>query len=112
MHVQLAAEAPSIHVLLQTIRKAADKIHPNKKKTYLSRATWHKIETRNTMRRDGETYPEIRDMNKDIARAAQLDKQTSLIGKFNDNPCDKNKTHIRKAVKVLRKKFVPQFVEM
>ena len=106
----------SIHVLVQTVRTAAekhlDKIHPDKKKTYLSRATWRKIETRNTMRRDGATSQEIRDMNKDIAKAAKIDKQTSLIEKFNDNPCDKNKKHMWKAVKDLRKKFVPQFVKM
>ena len=53
-------------------------------------------------------------MNKNIAKAVKIDKQTSLIEKFNDNLCDYNKRHMWRryeAVKDLRKKFDSQFVK-
>ena len=102
--------------LTTALREAAERhleqIPPGTKKTYLSRQTWNKIDRRNQTRQIGGTVNEIKQMNKDIAKAAKIDKQRSLIEKFVDNPHDKNKKHMWKAVKDLKKKFCPQFVKM
>ena len=93
-------------------QKCLEKVPPDKNKAYLSRETWRKIKTRDQMRINGATTTDMRRLNKEIAKDAKVDKQNSLIEKFNKNPCDKNKKHMWKAVKDLRKKFVPQFVKM
>lgn len=50
--------------------------------------------------------------NREINQMAKKDKQNQLIEQFNDNPQDRNKNNLWKAVKGLRTKFTPQYVQM
>jgi hypothetical protein len=43
---------------------------------------------------------------------ARRDKQSCLIEECNENPNDRNKRGLWKAVKGLNKKFIPNYVEM
>ena len=51
-------------------------------------------------------------MNRHIAKSAHDDRKNQLIEQFNENPEDKNKKGLWKAVKDLKRKFTPQFVQM
>ena len=55
---------------------------------------------------------EVRKLNKEIGQMAKKDKQNHLIEQFNENPIDINKKNLWKAVKGLRTKFTPQYVQM
>ena len=70
------------------------------------------LKTCNQLRTNGAAATDMRRLNKKVSKDAQVDKQNSLIEKFNENSCDNNKKQIWKAVKNLRKKFVPQLVKM
>ena len=70
------------------------------------------IEQRNQRRRDGADSLEIKQLNRHIAKCARNDRQNELIEQFNENPEDKNKKGLWKAVKDLKRKFTPQYVQM
>ena len=83
-----------------------------KKKKFIKHETWEKIQERNEKTRIGATKKDIADLNREIARMARRDKQSCLIEEFNENPNDINKRGLWKAVKGLKKKFVPNYVKM
>ena len=58
------------------------------------------------------TTAELKQLNKDITKSANMDKQTSLMEKFNENPMDPNKRGLWRAVRSLKRKFTPQYVKM
>ena len=118
MHIQHAIKRDSLCLqsLSALLQEAADKhlekIPHDKKKSYISRGTWAKIEKRNLGRRHGMTSAELKQLNNDIAKSANMDKQASLMEKFNENPMDPNKKGLWKAVRSLKRKFTPQYVKM
>ena len=99
-------------VITDAAQACLEIIRPNKKKPYLSRETWRKIRTRNDMRANNATNKDIKQLSKEIAKDAKVDKQRDLIERFKENPEDKPKKQMWKAVKELRNKMVPQFVKM
>ena len=90
-------------VITDAAQKCLEIIPPNKKKPYLSRETWTKIRTRNDMRANSATNKDIKQLSKEIAKDAKVDKQRDLIERFKENPEDKPKKQMWKAVKELRK---------
>ena len=99
-------------VIADAGQKCLEMIPPNTKKPYLSRETWRKIRTRNDMRANNATNKDIKQLSMEIAKDAKVEKQRDLIERFKENPEDKPKKQMWKAVKELRKKIVPQFVKM
>jgi len=87
-------------------------VSPEVKKHFISKQTWDKIETRNKMNKEGCTKKEMKDITREIGKAAKVDKQNHLIEQFNENPRDTNKKGLWKSVKQLKKKFVPNFIKM
>ena len=85
---------------------------PNKTKKFIRQSTWAKIEERNEKARNGTTAKEITNLNREIARMARRDRQDHLIEQFNENPQDPNKKGLWRAVKGLKKKFIPNYVKM
>jgi hypothetical protein len=83
-----------------------------KKKSYISNSTWSKIEGRNQLRRSGASAREVRQLNKEIYKRARVDRQNNLIEQFNENPNDPHKKGLWRAVKGLKRKFTPQYVQM
>ena len=51
-------------------------------------------------------------LNKEIAKSARLDRRNHLIEQFNENPNDPNKTGLWRAVRQLKTKFIPHYVQM
>ena len=98
--------------LLEGAEAALDGEPKQKKKKFIKPQTWEKIKERNEQTRTGATKKDISDLNKEIARMARRDKQSCLIEEFNENPADVNKKGLWKAVKGLKKKFVPHYVKM
>ena len=86
-----------------------DVVPTGKKKTYISRNTWAKIEQRNQLRRHGAPSQEVRRLNKEIYKEAWQDRQKHLIVQFNENPNDPDphKKGLWRAVKGLKSKFTP-----
>ena len=82
------------------------------RKKNIKHETWEKIQEKNEKTRIGATKKDIADLNREIARMARRDKQSCLIEEFNENPNDINKRGLWKAVKGLKKKFVPNYVKM
>ena len=74
--------------------------------------TWSKIEGRNQLRRSGTSAREVRQLNKEIYKRARVDRQNNLIEQFNQNPNDPHKKGLWRAVKGLKRKFTPQYVQM
>ena len=74
--------------------------------------TWSKIEGRNQLRRSGASAREVRQLNKEIYKRARIDRQNHLIEQFNENPNDPHKKGLWRAVKGLKRKFTPQYVQM
>ena len=113
---QLRTEPITLDRLNETRKTAAsmhlEQIPLERKKTYLTRNTRYKIDCRNEKRRLGATTGEIKQLNKDIAKSAAINRQNFVIDRFTENPHDTNKKHMWKAVKDLKKKFVPQYVKM
>ena len=56
-----------------------DVVPTGKKKTYISRNTWAKIEQRNQLRRHGAPLQEVRRLNKEIYKDARQDRQKHVI---------------------------------
>ena len=83
-----------------------------KKKSYISNSTWSKLEGRNQLRRSGASAREVRQLNKEIYKRARVDWQNNLIEQFNENPSDLHKKGLWRAVKGLKRKFTPQYVQM
>lgn len=98
--------------VLDSAKRHLETIPHEKRKPYISRSTWAKIEERNRCKHAGATTMEMRRMNREINQMAKKDKQNHLIEQFNDNPQDRNKKNLWKAVKGLRTKFTPQYVQM
>ena len=94
--------------VLDSAKRHLETIPHEKRKPYISRSTWAKIEERNRCRHAGATTMEMRRMNREINQMAKKDKQNHLIEQFKDNPQDRNNKNLRKAVKGLRTKFTPQ----
>ena len=98
--------------VLDSAKRYLDKTPNEKRKPYISRSTWDKIEKRNRIRNTGATSTDIKKLNKEINKMAKKDKQNHLIEQFNENPRDTNKKNLWKAVKGLRTKYTPQYVQM
>jgi len=115
-HKFLSSDQVCFQTLVQGILQAAagalEKVPPGKKKTYITKNTWDKIEKRNQCRRNGAPTNQIRSLNKEIAKSARLDRRNHLIEQFNENPNDPNKTGLWRAVRQLKIKFIPQYVQM
>ena len=51
-------------------------------------------------------------MNKKIKKEARKDSNNCRLEEFNENPNDPKQKRFRKAVKTMRSKFTPRFVQM
>ena len=98
--------------ILQAAASTLEKVPPEKKKPYITRNTWNKIEKRNLQRKNGAPVNEIRSLNKEISKLARLDGRNHLLEQFNENPNDPSKKGLWKAVKQLQTRFTPQYVQM
>ena len=89
-----------------------EEIPKDKKKPYISKETRHLIEERNDKHKKGATETEIKQLTRNISKAAAKDKQEYLIEQFNENPKDNNKKELWKSVKGLKRKFVPEYIKI
>ena len=48
----------------------------------------------------------------EIKRAVKRDKQTHIIEQFRENKEDKHKKHLWKAIKTMKSKFTPRYIQM
>ena len=98
--------------VLEATNQSLNREPKQKRKKFIRPQTCEKIKERNQKARDGATKKDISDLNKEIARMARRDKQSCLIKQFNENPNDANKKGLWKAVKGLKKKYVPNYVKI
>jgi hypothetical protein len=96
--------------LQQSEEKNLDRTPPEKRKPYLTRQTWEKIQERNRLRCNKAPETEVRKLSKEIAELAKRDKQESLMEQPNEIPVDHSKKGLWKAVRSLKK--TPQYVRM
>lgn len=71
-----------------------------------------KILKRNQMIEEKKPREEIKLLNKELKRGATKDRNKTLLEKLNENPEDKNKKELWKAVKGLKSKYVPRYIQM
>ena len=77
--------------LQQSAEKNLDRTPPEKRKPYLTRQTWEKIQERNRLRCNKAPETEVRKLSKEIAELAKR-----------DNPIDHSKKGLWKAVRGLK----------
>ena len=99
-----------LRALQQSAEKHLDRTPPEKRKPYLTRQTWAKIQKRNRLRCNKAPETEVRKLSKEIAELAKRDKQESLMERPNEIPVDHSKKGLWKAVRSLKK--TPQYVRM
>ena len=98
--------------VLQAANEQLEEEPFEKKKDYISKQTWDKIEERNRLFKKDTRNEEVKKINREIAKDAKVDKRQHTIEQFNENPLDKNEKSLWKAVKGLKKKFQPKYVQM
>lgn len=96
----------------ETAEKNLKEVDKEKKQNYISESTWGKIQTKSQMVEDKKPREEINKLNKEIKREATKDRQKTVLEKFNEHPKDKYKKELWKAVKGLKSKYVPRYIQM
>ena len=91
----------------ESAEKFLERIPKDRKKPYISRQTWNKIEERNNKRRLGASVGEMKQRNNDFAKSAKLDKQQVLIEKFVESTQDKHKKTYVEGCKRAKEKIHP-----
>ena len=51
-------------------------------------------------------------MQAEIRKAVKQDRRTHVVEKFRENPEDKHKKHLWKAIKEMKSKFTPRYIQM
>ena len=85
---------------------------PTIRKDYISSDTWDKIKERNEEQEKGDPEKKVIALNKEIKKMAFNNRKNQKLEEFNENPEDKNKKHLWKAVKNLKGKFTPKYIQM
>ena len=99
-------------ILANCAESNLEKINPEIRKDYISRSTWSKIERRNALQKEGDPNKEVTKLNKEIKKDAFQDRKQKKLEEFNENPNDKNKKDLWRAVKNLRSKYTPKYIQM
>ena len=69
----------------------------------------HSAGENNTQRQEGE---KLKQLQSDIKKAAKKDKKTHILEQFRENKEDKHKKHLWKAIKAMKSKFTPRYIQM
>ena len=67
--------------------------------------------------REGNTFQKqqgsrLKKLQAEIKRAVKKDKQSHIIEQFRENKEDKHKKHLWKAIKAMKTKFTPRYIQM
>jgi hypothetical protein len=89
------AQPISLEEWVQMLALAAEanleKISPELRKDYISKATWTKIEHRNALQKQGDKDKDVAKLTKEIKKEAFQDRKQNKLEEFNENPKDKTK---------------------
>jgi hypothetical protein len=113
---ELLQQPPSLENWTDTILAAADchlkKVSEDVRKDYIAKDTWSLIEKRNLKLKEGDQEKEVSKLSREIKKKAFSNRKNAKLEEFNENPADKHKKGLWKAVKNLKGKFTPRFIQM
>ena len=89
-----------------------EKIDPAIRKDYISKEAWEKIKKRNDLQKSGDPDKEVSKLSKEIKKEAYNSRKQKKLEEFNENPKDKNKKDLWTAIKNLRSKYTPKYIQM
>ena len=99
-------------ILTASAEGTLDAVDPEIKKDYITKETWDKIQKRNDLQKAGDPNREVNKLSKEIKKEAFQSRKQKKLEEFNENPKDKNKKDLWKAVKNLRAKYTPKYIQM